>query len=86
MTILLTFALMILLFLSIWMATIFMPFAVLAKNFPEDIQERLEPRLAELEKRPFKEKIIGQIIFILCMSAILVVMLIGGIDGFYSCQ
>ena len=82
-TILLTFALMILLFLSIWMATIFMPFAVLAKNFPEDIQERLEPRLAELEKRPFKEKIIGQIIFILCMSAILVVMLIGGIDGFY---
>ena len=56
-TVLLTVALMILLFLSIWVATIFMPFAVLAKNFPEDIQERLKPRLAELEKRPFKEKI-----------------------------
>ncbi len=83
-TVLLTFALMILLFFSIWMATIFMPFAVLAKNFPEDIQERLEPRLAELEKRPFKEKIIGQIIFILCMSAMLVVMLIGGIDGIHQ--
>ena len=82
-TLILTVALMILLFLSIWMATIFMPFAALAKNFPKDVQERLKPRLAELEKRPFKEKFIGQIIFILCMSFMLVVMLIGGIDGIH---
>ena len=82
-TLILTVALMILLFLSIWMATIFMPFAALAKNFPKDVQERLKPRLAELEKRPFKKKFIGQIIFILCMSAMLVVMLIGGIDGIH---
>lgn len=82
-TLILTVALMILLFLSIWMATIFMPFSALAKNFPEDVQERLKPRLAELEKRPFKEKFIGQIIFILCMTSMLVVMLIGGIDGIH---
>ena len=82
-TLILTVALMVLLFLPIWMATIFMPFAALAKNFPEDVQERLKPRLAELEKRPFKKKFIGQIIFILCMTSMLVVMLIGGIDGIH---
>ncbi len=83
-TLILTVALMILLFLSVWVAAIFMPFAALAKNFPEDVQERLKPRLAELEKRPFKEKFIGQIIFILCMTSMLVVMLIGGIDGIHQ--
>ena len=40
------------LFLMIWSATVLMPMAALAKNFPEDVQEALTPRLETLEKGP----------------------------------
>ena len=40
-TLILTVALMVLLFLSIWMATIFMPFSALAKNFPEVFHRKI---------------------------------------------
>lgn len=38
-------------FFGIWGVTVTMPTKLLAKNFPEDVQERLKPRLDELERR-----------------------------------
>ncbi|MBQ9198035.1 MAG: hypothetical protein IJ157_12480 [Clostridia bacterium] len=51
-TILLSIAGCALLFLGIWGVTVTMPTKLLARNFPEDVQERLKPRLEELESKP----------------------------------
>ena len=50
-TILLTVIMMSLLWLMIWSATVTLPYKGLIKNFPKDVQERLEPRLNDLPMR-----------------------------------
>ena len=47
-TVILTLVMMALLFLAILTATLTLPSKALINNFPEDIQERLEPRLNNL--------------------------------------
>lgn len=44
----------------IWEATVTMPFAALARNYPIDVQERLKPRIEGLPMTP--KRIIGGII------------------------
>ena len=48
MTVILSLAGCVLLFLGIWGVTVTLPTARLAKNFPEDVQEKLRPRLEGL--------------------------------------
>ena len=71
-----------LLFLCIWGVTVTMPTRLLAKNFPEDIQETLKPRLDELDRAPLTPKrIIGWIILILFLTGYVGLFIVGGIDG-----
>ena len=69
----------VLLFLGIWGVTVTMPTALLAKNFPEDVQERLRPRLERLPMSP--KRVLGWIILALFVAGYLVLFVIGGIDG-----
>ena len=71
MTLWLSFAGCVLLFLGIWGVTVTSPTALLAKNFPEDVQEKLKPRLESLPMSP--KRVLGWII--------LALFIIGGIDG-----
>ena len=80
-TIILTLTNCILLFLMILAATEFMPYRGLVKNFPEDVQERLIPRLDEIDRKPKAPRIIGSIIVILLCIAFMAVFVIGFIDG-----
>ena len=68
-----------LLFLGIWGATVTIPTALLAKNFPEDVQERLRPRLERLPMSP--KRVLGWIILALFVAGYLALFIIGGIDG-----
>lgn len=68
-----------LLFLCIWGVTVTMPTALLAKNFPEDVQERLRPRLERLPMSP--KRVLGWIILALFVAGYLALFVIGGIDG-----
>ena len=69
----------VLLFLGIWGVTVTMPTALLAKNFPEDVQERLRPRLERLPMSP--KRVLGWIILALFVAGYLALFVIGGIDG-----
>ena len=79
MTIILALAGCALLFLMIWEATVTMPFAALAKNFPLDVQERLKPRIENLPLTP--KRVVGGIILVILILAWLGLFLIAGIDG-----
>lgn len=79
MTLLLSVAGCVLLFLGIWGVTVTMPTALLAKNFPKDVQERLRPRLESLPMSPMR--VLGWIILALFVAGYLALFVIGGIDG-----
>ena len=55
-----------LLFFGIWGVTVTMPTALLAKSFPEDVQERLRPRLESLPMSP--KRVLGWVILNVCSS------------------
>ena len=64
-TIILSLAGCALLFFGIWGVTVTMPTKLLAKNFPEDVQERLKPRLEEWEHRGMSlRRFLGWIIMV----------------------
>ncbi len=70
------------LFLCIWGVTVTMPTKLLAKNFPEDVQEKLKPRLEELEHQGMSlRRLLGWVILILFCIAYIALFVIGGIDG-----
>ncbi|MBQ6520290.1 MAG: hypothetical protein IJI14_16360 [Anaerolineaceae bacterium] len=69
----------ILLFLGIWGVTITMPTGLLLKNFPEDVQEKLKPRVESLPMS-FK-RLSGWIILILLIIGYIGIFIAGGIDG-----
>ena len=68
-----------LLFLGIWGVTVTLPTALLAKNFPEDVQQRLRPRLESLPMSP--KRVLGWIILVLFAAGYILLFIIGGIDG-----
>ena len=81
-TILLALAGCALLFFGIWGVTITMPTKLLAKNFPEDVQERLQQRLEELDRQPMNlRRILGWMILIMLCAAYIGLFVFGGIDG-----
>jgi len=67
------------LFLGIWGVTVTLPTRLLAKNFPEDVQERLRPRLESLPMSP--RRALGWVILALFVAGYLALFIIGGIDG-----
>lgn len=69
----------VLLFMGIWGVTVTMPTALLAKNFPEDVQEKLKPRLESLPMSP--KRVLGWVILALFATGYLMLFVIGGIDG-----
>ena len=69
----------VLLFLMILAATITMPFSALVKNFPVDVQRRLQFRINTMPMSP--KRIFGRIILILLMLAWAGLFVAGGIDG-----
>ena len=83
-TILLSLAGCALLFFGIWGVTVTMPTKELAKNFPEDVQERLKPRLEAWERQgPSPRRILGWVILILFCVAYLGLFAVAGIDGLH---
>ena len=79
MTVILSLAGCVLLFLGIWGVTVTLPTALLAKNFPKDVQEKLRPRLEGLSMSP--KRALGWIILVLFVAGYLGLFVIGGIDG-----
>ncbi|MDO4866654.1 MAG: hypothetical protein Q4C10_08845 [Clostridia bacterium] len=79
MTLMLSLSGCVLLFLGIWGVTVTMPTGLLAKNFPEDVQERLRPRLDSLPMTP--KRALGWVILALFAAGYLALFIIGGIDG-----
>ena len=69
----------ILLFLCIWGVTVTMPTGLLVKNFPEDVQESLRPRIESLPMSP--KRILGWIILIVFLAGYISLFIIGGMDG-----
>ena len=81
-TIILSLAGCALLFFGIWGVTVTMPTKLLAKNFPEDVQEKLQPRLEEWEHQGMSpRRLLGWVILILFCIAYIGLFVIGGIDG-----
>ena len=81
-TVLLSLAGCALLFLGIWGVTVTMPTKLLAKNFPQDVQEGLRPRLSEWERQPMTpRRFLGWVILVLFCLAYIGLFVIGGIDG-----
>ena len=78
-TIILTLIGMVLLWLMIWSATITMPTKLLAKNFPEDVQKALQPRVDALPMSG--KRVLGMIILIVLLLGFCALFIIGGIDG-----
>lgn len=78
-TIILAIAGCVLLFVMIWEATVTMPFAALAKNFPEDVQDRLRPRIENLPMNT--KRVLGIIGLVILMLAWLGLFIVGGMDG-----
>ncbi|MBR1758497.1 MAG: hypothetical protein IJ744_07210 [Lachnospiraceae bacterium] len=84
-TILLSLAGCALLFLGIWGVTVTMPTKLLAKNFPDDVQERLKPRLEEWERQGMSpRRFLGWIILILFCAGYIGLFVLGGIDGLHK--
>ena len=79
MTLMLSAAGCALLFLGIWGVTVTLPTRLLAKNFPEDVQEKLRPRLEGLPVTP--KRALGWIILLLFVAGYLARFIVGGIDG-----
>ena len=79
MTLMLSAAGCALLFLGIWGVTVTLPTRLLAKNFPEDVQEKLRPRLEGLPVTP--KRALGWIILLLFVAGYLALFIVGGIDG-----
>ena len=81
-TILLSLAGCALLFFGIWGVTVTMPTKLLARNFPQDVQRALQPRLAEWERQPMTpRRFLGWVILVLFCLAYIGLFVIGGIDG-----
>ena len=81
-TLLLSLAGCVLLFGAIWGVTLTMPTKLLAKNFPQDVQEQLQPRLEQLESQPISlRRVLGWIILIFFCIAYIGLFMIGGMDG-----
>ena len=78
-TILLALAGCALLFFGIWGVTVTMPTKLLAKNFPEDVQARLKPRLDNLPMSP--RRALGWGILVLFCLAYAGLFVVAGIDG-----
>lgn len=84
-TILLALAGCALLFFGIWGVTVTMPTKLLAKNFPEDVQERLQPRLEGWECQGMSpRRFLGWIILIMFCAAYIGLFALGGIDGLHK--
>ncbi len=81
MTIILTLCNIILLCLMILTATVFMPYRGLAKNFPKDVQEALQPRLDEIDRQPKAPRVFGSILIIITFLLFVGVFIFGGVDG-----
>lgn len=79
MTVMLSLTGCVLLFLGIWGVTVTLPTALLAKNFPKDVQEKLKPRLESLPMTP--KRVLGWIILALFVAGYLALFIISGIDG-----
>ena len=79
MTLILSAAGCILLFLCIWGVTVTMPTGLLVKNFPEDVQESLRPRIESLPMSP--KRILGWGILILLQAGYIGLFIIGGMAG-----
>lgn len=80
-TLLLTLCNIVLLCLMILTATVFMPYRGLAKNFPQDVQEALKPRLDQIDRQPKAPRIFGGILIIIMCLLFVAVFMIGGIEG-----
>ncbi len=78
-TIILTLTGMALLWLMIWSATVTMPTKLLAKNFPEDVQQSLQPRLDALPMSG--KRVFGMMILIVLILGFIALFVIGGLDG-----
>lgn len=78
-TVVLTLAGILLLWLMIWSATLTMPTKLLAKNFPLDVQEALQPRLDNLKMSG--KRVFGMIILIVLLLGFIALFVIAGIDG-----
>ena len=78
-TILLTVGMMVLFTLMEWVACEFMPMKSMADFFPEDIQERLRPRIESITLTP--KRIIGKILFALILLGMLGIFVFAGVDG-----
>lgn len=68
-----------LLFFCIWGVTVTLPDKRLAKNFPQDVQEALKPRLDHLPMSP--RRVVGWVILLLFIVGYIALFVIGGIDG-----
>ena len=79
MTILLSIAGCILLFLGIWGITVTLPTPLLITYFPKDVQEKLKPRL-ENQPMTFK-RMVGWFILIGFILGYIALFIYGGIDG-----
>lgn len=79
MTLILSLAGCVLLFLGIWGVTVTMPTKLLAKNFPEDVQEKLRPRIESLPISP--KRVLGWVILVLFLFGYIGLFIFGGIDG-----
>jgi hypothetical protein len=69
----------ILLFMMVLVATLTMPFSALVKNFPEDVQYSLQPRLKALPMSP--KRVVGGILVIVLVIAWASIFIIGGLNG-----
>ena len=78
-TMLLSAAGCVLMFLGIWGVTATLPTSLLAKNFPEDVQEKLRPRLDSLPMSP--KRALGWVILALFVAGYVMLFILGGIDG-----
>ena len=78
-TFLLTIIMMVLLWLMIWSATVTLPYKGLIKNFPKDVQERLEPRLNNLPMSG--KRIAGWAALLIILAMMIGVFIWGGLDG-----
>ena len=80
-TLILSLAVCALLLLTIWIATVTMPFRALAGFFPQDVQERLKPRL-DAQKMTGK-RIAGMVLTVLLLLGYVLLFVTGGIDGLH---
>ena len=53
----------------------------MAKNFPKDVQEALQPRLDEIDRQPKAPRVFGSILIIITFLLFVGVFIFGGVDG-----